>query len=184
MLFFLQVSSEVGEVKCKQLWRNPLAFYCPLVAGCGPVPVQDWSSITTNKNHMSWSGHKYIILCSRSVDFFQTTKAGVINLLPSHKQKVLEQKSREGRESKVQTMCWQKDKEGGNRAKSSVKYILWQTRYVTFKWSALLETDGAKQVGNRKSCERCRGRAVEGESYRGMKLRDDGTVTERKDAGG
>lgn len=178
MLFFVQVSSEVGEVKCKQLWRNPLAFYCPLVAGCGPVPVQDWSSITTNKNHMSLSGKKY------SVDFFQTTKAVMINLLPPHKQKVLEQKNREGRESKVQTMCWQKDKEGHNRAKSSVKYILWQARYVTFKSSALLETDGAKQVGNRKSCQRCRWRAVEGESCRGMKLRDDGTVTERKGAGG
>lgn len=145
MLFFLQVSSEVGEVKCKQLWRNPLAFYCPLVADCGPVPVQDWRSITTNKNHMSLSGRKYIILCCRSVDFFQTTRAGMIHLLPSHKQEVLEQKSREGRESKVQTMCWQKDKEGRNRAKSSVKYILWQTRYVTFKSSALLETDGAKR---------------------------------------
>lgn len=50
---FLLVSSVVGEVNCKQLWRNPLASCCPLVAGCGPAPALDWTNNNNNKSQMS-----------------------------------------------------------------------------------------------------------------------------------
>lgn len=51
--FFLLVSSVAGEVKCKQLWRNLSASHCPLVAGCGFVPVLDWTN-THKKNKTHW----------------------------------------------------------------------------------------------------------------------------------
>lgn len=90
--FLLPVSGEAGQVKCKQLWRNPSAFYRHLAIGCGSAPALHWTNVNNKHKPYEASGHLTQIIknsssfCSSTAEMFLTTKVGMRNLLPSHKQ--------------------------------------------------------------------------------------------------